>query len=95
MKIRLTSRAHRDLADIADYLNARNPHAARRVADRISRSLQILQRSPELGRASGVADLRQYTIPRFPYLILYRLAADTIEVITIFHTSRNPNEKRL
>ena len=93
MKLRISSPAYRDLANIADYLNARNPHAARHVGDRIGRVLRTLQRSPCIGRPSGVADVRQYSVARLPYLIVYRLVGDTVEVLKVFHTSRNPDEK--
>lgn len=95
MRVRLTSRAYRDLADIADYLGSENPPAARRVANQIRRSLRTLGRFSLIGRPSGIADIRQYQVPRLPYLIMYRLAGDTVEILTIFHTSRNPDDKWL
>jgi plasmid stabilization system protein ParE len=42
MKLRLTPRAARDLADIGDYLWDRSPGAALRVRDAILQSLQYL-----------------------------------------------------
>jgi len=46
MKLRLTPRAARDLADIADYLWERSPEAALRVRDAILQSLQNLSLFP-------------------------------------------------
>jgi plasmid stabilization system protein ParE len=50
MKLRLTPRAARDLADIGDYLWERSPGATLRVRDAILQSLQNLSLFPELGR---------------------------------------------
>jgi plasmid stabilization system protein ParE len=50
MKLRLTPRAARDLADIGDYLSERSPGAALRGRDAILQSLQNLSLFPELGR---------------------------------------------
>ena len=50
MKLRLTPRAARDLADIGDYLWERSPGAALRVRDTILQSVQNLSQFPELGR---------------------------------------------
>src|ERR1700680_4191513 len=50
MKLQFTSRAAQDLVAIADYLNARNPHAARHVRATILRSLHTPPR--DLGPVS-------------------------------------------
>ena len=42
MKLRFTRRATENLTDIAGYLHARNPNAARNVRDSIYESLQKL-----------------------------------------------------
>ncbi|MCB9947255.1 MAG: type II toxin-antitoxin system RelE/ParE family toxin [Rhodospirillaceae bacterium] len=93
MRVRISSPAYRDLANISDYLGARNLDAARRVGDRISRAIHLLGRSPYIGRRSGIADTRQYPVAGLPYLIIYRLAGDIVEVLKVFHTSRNPDDR--
>ena len=34
--------------------------------------------------------MRRVKLRRFPYLIYYRLSSDLIEVIAVFHGSRDP-----
>jgi len=53
MRLRLTSRAARDLTGIADYIEQENPAAARRVVQRTERTLRLIQRSPLIGRQSA------------------------------------------
>lgn len=50
MKLRFTKRAIENLADIADYIQAHDPSAARRVRSAIYGSLQNLMVFPDLGR---------------------------------------------
>jgi plasmid stabilization system protein ParE len=35
-------------------------------------------------------DVRKYVVKKFPFVIYYRIVDSTIQVIAIFHTSRNP-----
>ena len=85
MKLRISSRAYRELANIADYLNARNPRAAKRVGDRIQRTMRLLRTAPNMGRSTGIAETRQFPVPGLPYLIVYRRSGDTIDCLAFFH----------
>jgi plasmid stabilization system protein ParE len=40
---------------------------------------------------SVVSDIRKSVVRRFPYCVFYRPHADRIEVIAVFHSSRNPS----
>ena len=95
MRLRLTSRAHRDLVSITSYLaeDQRNPRAARIVLERIERALARIQAMPRIGRESARPDTRELSVPGLPFIVVYRLRHDTIEVLTVFHTSQDPNKK--
>jgi len=49
MKLRFAPQATRDLAEIGDYLKARNPAASRRVRDSIIDGLRRLAQFPYVG----------------------------------------------
>ena len=38
-------------------------------------------------------EIRDYLLPRFPFLIVYRIKNDTIEIITIHHAKKHPLKK--
>ena len=38
-------------------------------------------------------EIRDYLLPRFPFLIVYRIKNDTIEIITIYHAKKHPLKK--
>ena len=54
MKLRFTPRATEDLAEIADYIRARNPAAALRVRAAIYAGLQTLILFPYVGRQQTI-----------------------------------------
>lgn len=93
MKRRLTSRAYRDLENVLSYIHERNPRAATTVAERVEATLDLICEMPLIGRQSARPGTREFPVARAPLLIVYRIASDQIEVLTIFHTSRDPSEK--
>jgi plasmid stabilization system protein ParE len=38
-----------------------------------------------------LADIRKAVVRRFPYCVFYRPHTDRVEVIAVFHTSRDPS----
>ena len=93
MRYRLTTRAHRDLVNLLTYLGKESPQAAQYGAVQIEKTLDLLIQMPRLGRSSLRPDTREIGVSHFPLLVVYRINADVIEILTIFHTSRNPEDK--
>ena len=91
MKLRYTPRAIRDLAEIAEYLSARNPAAALVVREAIIRSLQALVLFPAIGRHQNVEGVRKRVERRYRYLVYYTVdeGADEVAILTIQHPSRS------
>ena len=90
MKLRFTTRAARDLAEIADYLRARNPAGAGAVRDSILRSLQNLALFPKIGRPQNVEGVRKLVTSKYRYLIYFTIdeGAEEIVILTIQHPAR-------
>lgn len=40
-------------------------------------------------------DIREGPLPRFPYAVYYRVLADRIRILAVYHTSRDPSKWRL
>ena len=93
MKLRLTTRAYNDLEALAAYIEQESPTAARRVIERIEATLRLLQTAPLMGRRGARPGTHEFPVRGLPFLIVYRIAVDTIEVLTIFHTSQDPAKK--
>ena len=90
MKLRFTSRATRDLAEIAEYVHTRNPSAALAVRAAILRSLQNLVRFPAIGRPQNVEGVRKLVTSSYRYLIYYMIdeGAEKVVILAIQHPAR-------
>jgi plasmid stabilization system protein ParE len=91
MRVLFTTRAARDLIEIADYIRRQNPAAAVRVRASILESLQLLVHFPRAGRRQSVEGVRKLVTRRYPYLIYYTFdqAAGEVVVLTIQHPARD------
>lgn len=57
--------------------------------DAVEAQLSRIATSPLLYPAVH-RDVRKAALKRFPYCIYFRLRGDTVVVLAVFHTSRNP-----
>jgi toxin ParE1/3/4 len=86
MRIRWTEPAARDLTGICDYIEEHDgPEVARKVAVRIHEGIEKLAAFPHLGRPGRKADTRELVFPGLPFLAVYRVRADAIEINRILH----------
>lgn len=93
MKVKWLPKARRNLVLESDWLAARNPAAADDMLQTIRTATNQLAEQPGLGRPGRVPGTRELVIQRHPYLIPYRVRANTVEILRVFHTSRRPPEK--
>jgi toxin ParE1/3/4 len=45
------------------------------------------------GFIDGRKDLRDYLLRRFPFLIVYRIKGNLIDVVAVYHAKKNPLKK--
>ncbi len=90
MKLRFTPRAIENIAEVADYLRARNPEAAVRVRAAIYDTLQSLLLFPRVGRRQSTEGVRKIVTPRYSYLIYYTVddGAEEIVILNVKHAAR-------
>jgi toxin ParE1/3/4 len=88
-QLRHTSRARADLLDIWLAIATDNPAAADRLFDRLEERAQILTSWPQAGAAcpSIAADARM--LVERPYLILYRVIPDGVQIVRVLHGARD------
>jgi toxin ParE1/3/4 len=94
VRLRLTPQALADVESVAAYLEARNPLGARRVETAIQDALILIGRYPEIG-AMGRRRVRRLALPRYPYLIFYRVdePTDAIANLAVRHAARKPGSR--
>jgi len=81
-------RATLDLEDIRSFIATDNPRAAAQVVSHFQSATARLSQFPQRGRAGVVPGTLELVIPGLPYIIVYRLMGDDIEIVTIVHGAR-------
>ena len=90
MRLLYTRRAFTELSEISDFYARENPAIGRALFATIALLMDHLLIMPRLGRETDVENVRVLVVPRYPYRIFYHLGSDTISVLSIFHTGRDP-----
>jgi addiction module RelE/StbE family toxin len=89
MKLRWLSPALSELDSHYEFIRRENSKAARRVFTQIRSATRNLSRFPESGRIGQVAGTRELVVPGLPYIVVYRVGNDAVEILRVFHAARN------
>ncbi len=92
MRIRLSSRAYRDIENIGNYFAEQSPAAGAAIFQAIDNAFSRLSEMPLLGRVTDEPTVRRLVLARYPYAIFYQIEGDTISIITVFHTAQDAVE---
>ena len=85
MKLRWTPEAAENLVSICDYVARDSGAAARRIAMAVHEQLSLLLDFPQLGRPGSEKGTRELALIPLPYLVVYRVREDRIEILSIWH----------
>ncbi|HUF85880.1 MAG TPA: type II toxin-antitoxin system RelE/ParE family toxin [Thermohalobaculum sp.] len=89
MRIGWSPRAVRHLEAARAYIARDNPAAATAVTQRIIAQVErLVGFSPGIGRAGRIAGTRELVITRTPYVVVYRVAQDEVQVLAVIHQAR-------
>ncbi len=89
MKIRWQLAAVSDFAKIHDYIAEDSPEAARSVTERVLRAVDRLEAFPRSGRQGRAGDTREIVVSGLPYIVVYSLDDDAVDVIAVFHAAQD------
>jgi plasmid stabilization system protein ParE len=87
--IELHEEAAADYDAAFDWYLERSPEAARGFDAEFERALGEIAKAPQRW-APGPHQTRRFLLRRFPYLVIYRESGETILVLAVAHTSREP-----
>ncbi|MCY0092693.1 type II toxin-antitoxin system RelE/ParE family toxin [Hoeflea ulvae] len=91
--IRWTRRALGRLDHIGAYIAQDNPEAAARVISRIVTAVDALAAHPAMGRAGRIRTTRELVLADSPYIIVYRVAENHVDILTVIHAAQKwPDE---
>jgi addiction module RelE/StbE family toxin len=88
MRIIWRRAALNDLEAIREFIAQDNPQAAMRVRAAIRAAVDPLANYPNLGRTGRVDGTRELIVVDLPYIVVYRVAEDTVRILAVIHTSR-------
>ena len=86
MEVRWSPKAADDLVHIVTYIQEHDsPEAGRRVAGFIYERAEGLHTLPDRGRPGRVDSTRELVLAPLPFIIVYRVLPDAVEIIDVIH----------
>jgi addiction module RelE/StbE family toxin len=89
MRVRWTTPAASDFARIVERIREEDPSAAHRVAQAIYKGVAALRRFPHRGRIGLAPDTRELVFAPWPYIVVYEIIEDDVQVLRIRHASQD------
>jgi addiction module RelE/StbE family toxin len=89
MRIRWTPLAAADMQSISDYLAQHHPQFRQVTMRKLYERIRALKHAPYAGRPGHVEGTRELLFPPTPYVAVYRVREEAIEVWRIYHTAQN------
>ncbi len=78
-----------DFDEAQTYIAQENPFAAQTVAERIWHATKRLTDAPNIGRSGLVPGTRHWVVDRTPYLIVYRVTPESVQILRVWHGRRD------
>lgn len=89
MRLRWTLAAADDLDSIGDYLAKHLPALAKSTIQEIYQVILTLRTIPNRGRIGREEGTRELVLPRLPYIVIYRVRDDDVEILHIYHGAQH------
>lgn len=80
--------AREDFDRAVDFMTEQSPAGAQRVGAKILKAVALLEHFPEIAPASKHRGLRQLVVTKTPYLVVYRVEADRVEIRAVIHAKQ-------
>ena len=77
-----------------DFIAENSPRAAVEQGDRIAHQVSQLVQHPELGRVGRKPGTRERVISRTPFIVVYRINGQRIELLRLLHGAQQWPKKR-
>jgi toxin ParE1/3/4 len=89
-EVQLSEEAEEDLFESYVWYERKRSSLGDEFLSQIQKTLDTITNSPESYPIRYRKMVRAFVVDRFPFLILFIKKESLVEVISIFHTSRNP-----
>ena len=88
MSIRWLPQAQSNRLEQLEFIAQDNPLAAINQDEEIERQINMLLAHPQMGRPGRVAGTRELVISSTPFVVIYRLQEQSIEVLRLLHSAQ-------
>ena len=85
MRVRWSPTAAEDVSRIFEYIRQENRSGAERVVRTIYESAGSLASFPNRGKTGRVEGTRELPLPSLPFVVVYRVFDDVVEIVNIIH----------
>jgi toxin ParE1/3/4 len=85
MRLHWLQPALADLESIGNYLTLKSPSAAERITARIVGAAENLIDGPGIGRPGRVLGTRELVVSGTPYIVVYRVRGQWVELLGVIH----------
>jgi len=92
VKIEWTVPALQHVREAREYIEIDSPGAAARQIDRIEAAVNLLRAFPMMGRAGRRSGTRELPVPGTPYLLVYRVKRESVQMLAVLHGARDWQE---
>jgi toxin ParE1/3/4 len=89
MEMRWSPEAADDLERIVRYIQRDSPEVARKVAAIVINAVGSLSTFPKRGRMGRIEGTRELVITALPWIAVYRVRDEAVEVARIYHGAQN------
>jgi toxin ParE1/3/4 len=86
----LRDEAQAEFDEAFDYYESQKPGLGIAFTHRVQEVFDRIAANPKM-HAVVFADVRKAVVKRFPYCVFYRSDPARVEVIAVFHSSRDPS----
>jgi plasmid stabilization system protein ParE len=85
LRIEWTTPAADEFEHQQAYYQGIDPRIAQRLAQRVHQAARQLRTAPHSGRPGLRAGTREWVVVRTPYIVVYRVRSEAIEILHVFH----------
>ena len=88
MKVIWSAASVRHLQEIIDYLKGESSAGTVTIRRRILATARRVGQMPYSGRIGRVDGTREAVVPRSPYIVVYQVSEQAVEILGIWHGAR-------
>lgn len=95
LSIKWASPARQDILDAVRHALEDDPAKAEKLADTIFKAVEQLALFPGSAPPGRIQGTRQLSLPKLPFVIIYKAGITDLHILRVLHTRRHPDHQNL